>query len=457
MTDQLFQNVRRFRVLRGAGCLENAGRRGTRVSARPRAGRGLHLLRALLLTSAALPACSPVSRAPAQSTPSPRVWEGEPRTITTHGEARREIELKLERVNRFLDEEQLAGILLTQVRNFAWITAGLATNQIVLNKDVGAASLLILRDGRKYLLSTGAESGRLMEETLAELGYEARVFNWYDANPVTDVRGDLIEELARGGRVGSDAPFPGTIPVADAFEPLRYSLTATELERYRWLGRETTEAVQEVLRRVRRGMDEFEIEAMTAAALRARGIVPTVLLIAVDDRVAKYRHALPGGKALERYVMVNVVADKWGMSMAVTRFAHFGPLPAELEEKLEKTAGIMARYQEITRPGVRAADIFEAMKGWYADAGYPEEWRLHHQGGAIGYDDRDWVIYPGIDAVVQAGQAFAWNPTITGAKVEDTIVVDQAHTEVVTRAGEWPMIPVTLNGRLYEQPGILIR
>jgi antitoxin VapB len=203
-------------------------------------------------------------------------------------------------------------------------------------------------------------------------------------------------------------------------------------------------------------MNEFEIEAMTAAELRSRGIMPTVLLIGVDDRIYKYRHALPGGASLDKYAMVNVVTEKWGMPVAVTRFVHFGPLPEELKSKLEKTAQVNAHFQKATVPGTKCADIFEACKQWYADAGYEGEWQKHHQGGATGYDDREYVIYPGVKEIVQNRQAFAWNPTITGAKVEDTIIVYENHFEVVTRTDTWPLIDVELNGKVYPQPDILI-
>ncbi len=365
-----------------------------------------------------------------------------------------EIEEKLLRVNTFLNENKLDGILLTQVRNVYWITAGLSNNQIVLNKDVGAASLLITKDGGKYLLCSGAEAQRMMDEALKELGYKLIRYNWYEANPVKDVRGELIKQF---GKIGSDTDYPGTVNIADKFKPLRYSMNSYELVRYSYVARQSTEAVAEVCRKIKPGMNEFEIETITANALRDRQILPTVLLTAVDERIYKYRHALPGGAVLQKYAMINICAEKWGMPIAVTRFVHFGPLPEDLKTKLEKTAVVNARYQEFTRPGIPASEIFERMKEWYASVGYENEWMLHHQGGAIGYDDREWVIYPGIKDVVLENQAFAWNPTITGAKVEETIIVNSDGYEVFTTSSNWPMIIVNLNGKKYPQPSILIR
>ena len=385
------------------------------------------------------------------------LWKSNPQMVITVSEAQKEIEEKLLRVQSFLNEQKLDGLLLTQVRNFYWITAGLANNQIVLNKDVGAASLLIMKDGKKYLLCTGSEAGRLMDESLGELGYELKNFNWYEANAVKDVRSDLIKEISKDGRIGSDINFPGTVLISDQFKKIRYSLLESEIKRYRWLGREVTEAIAEVCKTIKPGMDEFEIEAFASASLRARGILPTVLLIAVDKRIFKYRHVLPGGAKLDKYAMINVCAEKWGMPIAVTRFVHFGQLPEELKIKFEKTAKIFTQYELATVPGNTCADIFEQCKKWYEEAGVPDEWKKHHQGGAIGYDDRDYVIYPDINETILDNQAFAWNPTITGAKVEDTIIAHRNRFEEITKSDGWPMITVEINGKKYEQPGVLIR
>ncbi len=395
-------------------------------------------------------------RSSAQKTPLSS-WKNMPQQIPSKTELTKERETKYQLVKAFLEKEGLTGILLTQVRNVYWITAGVTNTQIVLNKDVGAASLLFMKDGSKHVICNGSEADRLMDESLRELGYELTMYDWYKANPQQDVRGDIIRELANGGKIGSDIDFPNTVLVADKFTKLRYSLTEPEIKRYRWLGKQVAEAVETVCRRLEPGMDEYEIEAMTAAELRSRGIFPTVLLIGVDERIYKYRHALPGGTTLEKYGMVNVVAEKWGMPMAVTRFVHFGPLPEELQSKLEKTARVNARFQAATVPGKSCAEIFEECKQWYAEVGYEGEWKKHHQGGAIGYNDREYVIYPGIQETVQKRQAFAWNPTITGAKVEDTMIAYQDSMEVVTRTGNWPMIDVELNGKIYPQPGILIK
>ncbi|MBN2572878.1 MAG: M24 family metallopeptidase [Ignavibacteriales bacterium] len=384
------------------------------------------------------------------------IWDNQPSQVLTEEEVKKEIEKKIQMLKIFLNQNNLDGMLFTQVRNFYWITAGRMNNQIVLNKDIGAASALIMKDGKKYLICNGSESARLMDEGMKDLGYELLQYNWFESNSGKDVRGDLIKSVSKG-IIGSDIDFPGTINLADKFKPLRFSLLDTEIKRYKWLGKQTTIAVEEVCKKIEPGMDEFQIEAITSAELRARGILPTVLLIAVDERIFNYRHGLPNGKKLENYAMINVVAEKWGMPIAVTRFVYFGEMPEELKSKFEKTAIVNSYFQQNTIIGKKMSDIFKECKTWYAKVGFENEWQLHHQGGAIGYDDREYVIYPGNENVAQVNQAFAWNPTITGAKVEDTFILTEDGFEVVTKTENWPMYEIILNGKKYLQPAVLLR
>jgi hypothetical protein len=72
--------------------------------------------------------------------------------------------------------------------------------------------------------------------------------------------------------------------------------------------------------------------------------------------------------------------------------------------------------------------------------GFAGEERNHHQGGAIGYRAREWVAHPRSQEVVQPRQAFAWNPTITGTKVEDTALVLDGRAEIITPTPGWPTI-----------------
>jgi antitoxin VapB len=91
----------------------------------------------------------------------------------------------------------------------------------------------------------------------------------------------------------------------------------------------------------------------------------------------------------------------------------------------------------------------------YAGAGYADEWQLHHQGGACGYEGRDYIGTPTCREVVANNQAFAWNPSISGAKSEDTVLVTDKGFEVLTLADGWPMWTFVLNNQACSRPVIL--
>ncbi|MBA7601182.1 hypothetical protein ES703_08249 [subsurface metagenome] len=77
-------------------------------------------------------------------------WKGEPEHILSPDERRAEISEKTDRLQAFLKEEDLRGVLLSKVRNVQWVTAGLTNTEIAQCGEKGAGSLLIMDNGSKY-------------------------------------------------------------------------------------------------------------------------------------------------------------------------------------------------------------------------------------------------------------------------------------------------------------------
>lgn len=205
-------------------------------------------------------------------------------------------------------------------------------------------------------------------------------------------------------------------------------------------------------------MSDKYIETMTSNALLEKGIRPTVILIGLDERITKYCHFPPVGKKLEKYAFVNVCARKWGMITSVGRYVYFGEIPKELQNAVKASAQISAKMIHNTHPGVKSNEMFEKTVQWYAEAGYPDEWKKIHSGGAIGYMDREWVA-TGHDFKEEflAPQAFAWNPFVSAALSFHTILSFDDHNEILTEIIDWPVIPVELDGVTYNMPTILKR
>ncbi len=367
----------------------------------------------------------------------------------TKDELTAEISEKMKRLQRLMQDKGYDGVLLTRVANFAWITGGMGDNQIGWGSEVGAASILVLNDGRKFVIAAHSEIPRLMSEQLGGLGYEPIELKWFESDAT------FFQKLSLTAPVASDVPRDGFVTVDVA--PLRYELTEPEIKKFRWIGQQAAAAVIETAKQVKPGMMEREIEARASDALMRRGLRPTVMLMASDQRLFNFRHALPSDtKAVEKYAMVNVCAKKWGLVVSVTRLVHFGPLDNELRKRYAAVATVNARLLAGLKPGTSAAGLLQQAKDWYAELGYPGEWEFHHQGGSCGYGERDYLLHPDSIEKIVNHQAFALNPTVQGSKAEDTVIVFEDHVENITESADWPIIPVQVNGVSYNSPDVLI-
>jgi hypothetical protein len=70
-----------------------------------------------------------------------------------------------------------------------------------------------------------------------------------------------------------------------------------------------------------------------------------------------------------------------------------------------------------------AAGALADCRRFYAEEGFPDAWREHHQSGITGYASREVVATPETRQSIEAGQVFAWNPSLPGAKAEETFVL----------------------------------
>lgn len=360
-----------------------------------------------------------------------------------------EIKQKLKRVEVFLDKNAVKGLLLSRHGNIAWITAGQVEARVAQGVETAVCSLLLMRDGRRYCLAPNNEAARLADEEFAGLGYEAVIYPWHESAD------KLIGEVAGDSALCADTALPYARQVS--LVELQAPLLPEEIERLRTLSGETAEAAVEVLEGLAPGISEQEMAARVSAVLLGRGITPTVLLMGVDERIHRYKHAVPRAGVLKRYGMLNFCARRWGLVVSITRFVHFGALSADLAAAFEAAARIHSEILHATRDGAGSRDIFAAAQRAYAAAGAAEDIEGHHQGGPCGYAERDWVITPKGTERVVAPQAFAYNPSLRGAKAEDTVLLANNAIEVLTATPELPVIETVVEGVTYRSAGVLVR
>jgi len=350
---------------------------------------------------------------------------------------------KLERLVRVAHAAGVEGVLLAAHHNIAWLTSG-RHNRIDSSRETGSARLLVTADGRRLVLANAIEMPRMLDEVLAGLDYAPIEYPWVDdqdpAHAVRAARG----ALKNGAGLAADWPLPGVTGIEPALMRARARLTDGEIVRYRKLGRDAGLALGNVCRSLTPGDAEVDIAravADSAAEIRARAVVA---LVGADDRLRRYRHPVATATRWKHAVMVALCAERDGLIVSLSRVVAAGA-PADLDTRTAAAASVFGRVLAATRPGVPAPQLYDALVRAYADAGHAGEELKHHQGGAIGYRAREWLAHPASQEVVAERQAFAWNPTVTGTKVEDTALVVGDRVDIITSTPDWPVIDLEGN------------
>jgi len=334
-----------------------------------------------------------------------------------------------EAVWRWLAESDAEIAWFARPSNFAWLAGG--DNRVSVAAEVGVAAAGYDGDALRVVTDT-IEADRLREEELPD-GTEVETHPWHGSR--------LAEAVAEASPEPAAADFD--VPGFESIDgsALRQPLSAEGIERYRSLSEDAAAAVESVARGLDAETTEREAAAELQRALTERGITAPVVLVGSGKRAQAYRHYTVQDEPLGAYALVSVTANRDGLYTSLTRTVAFDP-PAWLAERTEAAMRVEATAIAATRAvgseSGAASEVFAAIQDAYEAVGYPGEWRNHHQGGAAGYAGREWVATPENDAAVHLPMGYAWNPTVQGAKSEDTILVAEDGVEVLSATGDWP-------------------
>jgi Xaa-Pro aminopeptidase len=325
-------------------------------------------------------------------------------------------------LRELMDGHGAEALLLSRPANFAWYTGG-ADNRVDHGDPVGVASVLLTMDGA-YILTNNIEAPRMREEQTPEM--EVVEHPWHE-EPVA-----LLRELTGGG-VGTDFPSMSGPDLSAEISPLRYVLDGDAIEHYRGLGKDTVIAVSEAAGSVSPDTDELEAAAELSAACLRRGMFAPVLLAASEERLVRHRHPVPRGGPLGKQAMLVVCAERGGLFVSLTHMIYFQEPDPQTARRQEACEEVLRRMrEEATRKERTLAQAFEDCRRFYAEAGFPEGWRDHHQGGMTGYASREIIATPGTQQEIKEAQAFAWNPSLEGAKAEETFILGPEGPEILT-------------------------
>ena len=358
-----------------------------------------------------------------------------------------EQEEKLQRMRTVLQDEGWGALRLRGIDWFAWATCG-GSNRILLAAETGVAELLVTAGGA-FVLTDAIEAERLAAEEVSS-AWSVVAHPW--ERP--DVRERLARERAGPGPIASDRPRGDERPLPESFVRSRWALLPEEQDRLRSLGTEAAAVLTDALSAAEPTWTGHRLSASIHAGLVDQGIDPALVLVGDAGRLWRWRHPTATDRVLGRRAMAVVCARRAGLYACCTRLVAFG---APMAEDLAADAAVLeveAAALDASRPGATLGTVLERIEAAYARAGRPEAWREHHQGGLTGYLARERVATPSDTSAVPAGGAVAWNPSLPGAKSEDTVLVHpDAGLEVVTADPRWPS--TTVAGRA--RPAVWVR
>lgn len=284
---------------------------------------------------------------------------------------------------------------------------------------LGVADVVVTRS-EEFVLASSIEAPRMRAEEAG--GLEVAEFPWHLGPSLGDF----------GGALGADFALADAVDVSGPIARPRRVLDDRAIAQLRTVGADASQSITEAAQAVQAGVAEREVAAVLAEACRSRGLVPHVLLVGGDGRLMHFRHPLPQQNRITKRAVLATSAERHGLYANVTRLVELEEPDPELARRRSACEEILARMRdEATQPGATMADAFAACTRFYDEAGYPDEWRLHQQGGMTGYASREVIATPSTDDPIEVGQAFSWNPSITGAKSEETFVLTAGGPEVV--------------------------
>jgi len=356
-----------------------------------------------------------------------------------------EVEAKMAVLQDAIERHGLGAIRLRGQDWFAWTTGG-GSNAVLLASERGVADILVTPEGARVLTSA-IEANRFRAEEVHE-AFDVAQFSWQSPYEVEG----FVREAARSRPIASDLPVGSDVELPAELVAAKRRLGPSEIARYREVGRASAIAMTETLSRVTPDTTEFEVAGLGAEALWKRGIEPALVLVAGSRRIDRYRHPRPTADPIGDRVMMVFCGRRQGLYANLTRTAYFRS-PTGDERAAERiVADVEATALNASLSGATLRHVYAEIVAAYERLGRAGAELDHHQGGTTGYLSREALATPGSTVEIAPPVAMAWNPSLPGSKIEDTILRTDEGLEVLTVDPTWPTVDV--DGRA--RPDLLI-
>ena len=361
------------------------------------------------------------------------------------GKMERELdfEYKIKALREILDRMGYDGVEIKSQANFSFITRG--RGFIGLASTIACCSLFITRE-RVCLVGENIDAKRVyQEQLLSNPKVELMAFPWDEPSK----RGVMVDEITAGKRMAQESD------IEPELFKIRTLLSEHDKEDFRRLCLETAQLVENICKNLTPGIREYELAGVISKELWCNNIEPITLLVAFDERAMQYRHPVMTGNLLKNYALVGICGRRNGLIVSLTRNVLLTP-DMEMMEKHSKCIRVNGAIWNSLKVENKVSDTFKSAMEQYGLEGYPLEYKEHHQGGLTGFIPRELRATLECSHVIRAGEAYAYNPTIQGAKVEDTILVTEEGLEILTYTGSYAYEMCEVDGKQVALPTVYI-
>ena len=290
--------------------------------------------------------------------------------------------------------------------------------------------------------------------SFAELGFEGAVFDWRDQTGYAGAFAALaahlpVRSLAVEGQImrvfvqlALATALPGLRVIDGEREiaGLRYRKTADEIAAMQRAIAISEAALGDTLDRVRIGQTEKEIEAMLVQALFAHGAEEQAfgaLVAAGAHSAASHAHARDVAVRAGDPLLIDFGARWGGLCADITRTVFVSHVTDEAAQVYETVLAANRRGHEVTRPGLTAHEVDDAVTSVLEASPYADRIRTK-TGHGLGRDVHEApYMMRGNPQVLEPGVVFTnepglYQPGRFGIRIEDDVLVTETGSRSLT-------------------------
>lgn len=369
--------------------------------------------------------------------------------MTTDTPTRRaDVEAKQAVIATILKEVGCEAAVLLVPAHLAWFAGGMNLRGLYAEAERPG----VWTNGKtRWLVCGNADTQRLFDEELDGLGFMLKEWPWAGG------RAQLLGELVAGKKVASDRPFPNMPLLVDRLRPELRPLYPHDRELYLALGKAVAHAVEATARGLSRGDSEQEVAGQLAHRVLHHGAEIHAVSVAADDRGAKFRRSGFTDARIDSRCTIQLTAVRVGMYVTASRTVCFGPPDDRFRAAFEAACKLSAVFRSRTTPGSTITAAVDSGFQLLKNTPFEHDWRLSVPGYGTGWVPADELRKAGHDEHFVDRQPVVWQPRAGAAAVVDTVVASDAGGDSVTPPDGWPFKRVTISGRGYEIPDVLVR